>query len=230
MTLPAGKIVGMEFDSGDSRWIKLAPDGETYRIVGGWKPNDPQADGRVQEGRLVISDADGKNREVYVIRRRNWGLPVVNINGTWWCKYNLRGNVKTFSDQILAGTDPAKEIDLATYLSTCDENELLHLLGYQYQAGYPDGYPLKHNETAFYYEGMRNSAENFGLLSSEEMAPEGYQIPDYDDYAFFTRNTDFNWRTGNAYVPERGRAGADGHDNRTGSIVRRTSVWSNCLL
>ena len=192
LTLPAGKIAGMEFDSGTSRWIKLAPDGETYRIVGGWKPNDPQADGRVQEGRLVISDADGKNREVYVIRRRNWGLPVVNINGTWWCKYNLRGNVKTFSDQILAGTDPAKEIDLATYLSTCDENELLHLLGYQYQAGYPDGYPLKHNETAFYYEGMRNSAENFGLLSSEEMAPEGYQIPDYDDYAFFTRNTDFN--------------------------------------
>lgn len=192
LTLPSGKIAGLEFDAGTSRWMTLVPDSGVYRIVGGWKPNDPLADGRVQEGRLVISDEDGRNKETYTIRRRNWGLPVVNVNGTWWCKYNLRGNVKSFSDQVQIGADPAADEDLAAYLNGCDEVELLELLGDQYQAGYPDGYPLKHNGEAFYHEGMRSSGQNFGLMNPEEMAPEGYRIPDYDDYAFFAQSSNFN--------------------------------------
>ena len=39
---------------------------------------------------------------------------------------------------------------------------------------------------------MRGSGENFGLTDPEEMAPEGYRIPEYDDYAFFAKNTNFN--------------------------------------
>lgn len=192
LTLPAGKIASVEFDEGVSPWMQLSPDAGSFRILGGWKPNDPEADGRKQEGRLVISDADGRNREAYTIRRRNWGLPVVNIDGTWWCKYNLRGNVKSFSDQVSIAADRAAGDDLAGYLNRCSETELLRLLGHQYQAGYPDGYPLKHNGTAFYHEGMRGSGENFGLTDPEEMAPEGYRIPEYDDYAFFSKNTNFN--------------------------------------
>lgn len=192
LSMPSGKVAGLEFDAGMSRWMKLAPDSGAFRIIAGWKPNDPLADGRVQEARLVISDADGKNKEIYTIRRRNWGLPVVNIGGTWWCKYNLRGNVKSFSDQVQIGADPVSDAGLAAYLDGCGEEELLALLGHQYQAGYSDGYPLRHNGTAFYYEGMRASGQNFGLLNPEEMAPEGYRIPDYDDFAFFARSSNFN--------------------------------------
>lgn len=192
LTLPPGKVARLEFDEDASKWMKLVPDDGVYRIVGGWKPNDPQADGRVQEGHLVIMDEDGRNREVYPIRRRNWGLPVVYINGTWWCKYNLRGNVKNFSDQVPIGADPAPDADLAAYLNQCSEEELLALLGYQYQAGYPDGYPLKHNGTAFYYEGIRASAGNFGTMAPEDMAPDGYRVPAYEDYAFFAGSNDFN--------------------------------------
>lgn len=192
LMLPEGKTARMEYADEESPWIKLVSVDNGYRLLGGWKPNDPKADGRVQEGKLVISDMDGKHEEAYIIRRRNWGLPVVNINGTWWCKYNLRGNVKRFEDQLLPKDDPAKDVDLLDYLNTCDEADLLPVLGYQYQAGYPEGYPLRHDGTAFYYEGMRVSAQSFGTLAPEEMAPEGYRIPAYEDYAFFARNTDFN--------------------------------------
>ena len=192
LILPEGKTARMEYADEESPWIKLVSVDNGYRLLGGWKPNDPKADGRVQEGKLIISDMDGKHEEAYIIRRRNWGLPVVNINGTWWCKYNLRGNVKRFEDQLLPKDDPAKDVDLLDYLNTCDEADLLPVLGYQYQAGYPEGYPLRHDGTAFYYEGMRASAQSFGTLVPEEMAPEGYRIPAYEDYAFFARNTDFN--------------------------------------
>lgn len=75
--------------------MKLVDDQGELRILGGWKPNDPKADDRTQEGRIIIADADGSNSESYSLRRRNWGLPVVEIDGTWWCKYNLRGSVKS---------------------------------------------------------------------------------------------------------------------------------------
>ena len=64
--------------------MKLTDEGNnTYRLLGGWKPNDPKADGREQAGELIITDKDGSYSETYTIRRLNWGLPVVNVNGTW---------------------------------------------------------------------------------------------------------------------------------------------------
>lgn len=173
--------------------MKLAPEGNnTYRLLGGWKPNDPKADGREQAGELIITDEDGSHPETYTIRRLNWGLPVVNINGTWWCKYNLRGNVKNFNDQILINSDPAKDSSLADYLTSCSDDEFLHILGDQYQAGNPEGLQLTHDDSSFYYEGYKSQTDNFGTLSPTVMAPDGYQIPDFDDYRFFTGSTNFN--------------------------------------
>ena len=188
--LPEGKKLSVEIDEGEAPWMKVVS-GEaarTYRVLAGWKPNDPLADGRVQEARLVVSDTDGSNRDVYTVKRQNWGLPVVNMNGTWWCKYNLRGNVKNFSDQILVKNDPvADDSALAGYLQDCSDDELLRILGDQYQAGNPEGLKLKYDGSAFSYEGYQSVvSSSFGTLQPTAMAPDGYQIPGYDDYRFFT--------------------------------------------
>lgn len=193
LILPEGKTATLKFAEEEAHWMKLAPEGgNTYRLLGGWKPNDPKADGREQAGELIIADEDGSHPETYTIRRLNWGLPVVNINGTWWCKYNLRGNVKNFNDQILINSDPAKDNSLADYLTSCSDNEFLHILGDQYQAGNPDGLKLTHNGASFYYEGYKSQTDNFGTLAPTVMAPDGYQIPDFDDYRFFTGGTNYN--------------------------------------
>lgn len=193
LILPEGKTATLKFAEEEAHWMKLAPEGSnTYRLLGGWKPNDPKADGREQAGELIITNEDGSHPETYTIRRLNWGLPVVNINGTWWCKYNLRGNVKNFNDQILINSDPAKDSSLADFLTSCSDNEFLHILGDQYQAGNPDGLKLTHNGASFYYEGYKSQTDNFGTLAPTVMAPDGYQIPDFDDYRFFTGSTNFN--------------------------------------
>lgn len=193
LILPEGKTATLKFAEEEAHWMKLAPEGgNTYRLLGGWKPNDPKADGREQAGELIITDEDGGHPETYTIRRLNWGLPVVNINGTWWCKYNLRGNVKNFNDQILINSDPAKDSSLADYLTSCSDNEFLHILGDQYQAGNPNGLKLTHNGASFYYEGYKSQTDNFGTLAPTVMAPDGYQVPNFDDYRFFTGGTNYN--------------------------------------
>lgn len=193
LILPEGKTATLKFAEEEAHWMKLAPEGSnTYRLLGGWKPNDPKADGREQAGELIITNEDGSHPETYTIRRLNWGLPVVNVNGTWWCKYNLRGNVKNFNDQILINSDPAKDSSLADYLTSCSDDEFLHILGDQYQAGNPEGLQLTHDDSSFYYEGYKSQTDNFGTLSPTVMAPDGYQIPDFDDYRFFTGSTNFN--------------------------------------
>ena len=192
ITLPEGKTARVAFATDEDPWMKLSEEEETLRLLAGWKPNDPKADGRLQEGRIVISVTDGSNSESYLIRRRKWGLPVVRIGDTWWCKYNLRGNAKNFADQILIPDDPAADHELADYLNRCDDTELLRLMGDQYQGGNLQGLPLQHDGAAFYHEGMKSSGQNFGTLDPASMAPDGYRIPDYDDYAFFSGSNNYN--------------------------------------
>lgn len=50
--------------------MKIEVNEETgaHRVIAGWKPNDPDADGRVQEARLLVSDIDGSHPEVYTIK------------------------------------------------------------------------------------------------------------------------------------------------------------------
>ena len=193
LNVPDDKVIRLEFDENSPEWMKLEETADgTYRILGGWRPNDAEADGRVQEGRIVISDASGMHNEIYTVKRQNWGLPVVNINGTWWCKYNLRGNVKDFTDQILVSNDPARGGSIADYLAGCTDDEYLNVLGDQYQAGNRDGLKLKNDGTGFLFDGYSTNTDNFGTLNPGYMAPDGYEIPDYDDYRFFTWGTDCN--------------------------------------
>ena len=193
LSVPDDKVIRLEFDDNSPEWMKLEETADgTYRILGGWRPNDADADGRTQEGRIVISDVSGMHNETYTVKRQNWGLPVVNINGTWWCKYNLRGNVKDFTDQILVSNDPARGGSIADYLAECTDDEYLNVLGDQYQAGNRDGLKLKNDGTGFLFDGYSTKTDNFGTLAPGYMAPDGYEIPDYDDYRFFTWGTDCN--------------------------------------
>lgn len=213
ITLPEGREIRLEFAGDSPHWMKLDQNEEgPWRLLGGWKPNDPEADGRVQEGKIVISGTDGLHREVYTVRRINWGLPVVNIHGTWWCKYNLRGNVKRFEDQVLIQSDPATQENLAQYLMNCSESELLALMGHQYQGGNNDGLPLSHNGNSFYYDGMKSSGQNFGTMGPSEMAPDGYRIPSYEDYAFFSWGDNVNL----------GGVGSRPFNNKTGQRLNVT--------
>ncbi len=194
ISLPEGKEAHLSFDVDEDPWLQLAPSEEhsTLRLLAGWKPNDPKADGRPQEGRLVIANRDGSDVETYVVRRLNWGLPVVQIGSTWWCKYNLRGEATKFADQISIQDDPAADTDLADYLVACSSEELLRLMGDQYQAGNTIGLPLRHDGTSFYHEGMKATAQNFGTLDPTAMAPDGYRIPSYEEYAYLCGSQNYN--------------------------------------
>lgn len=195
ITLPAGKELVAEAIEGEDLWIQVVKDTvntQVMRIIGGWRPNDPKADGRTQTARLVIRNTDGSQREEYTISRQNWGLPVVQFGGNWWCKYNLRGNATSITDQISIQEDLARTTNLADYLRDCDSTELLRLMGDNYQGGNVNGLPLKYNGTKFYFEGMKASAQNFGTIAPTSMAPAGYQIPDKDDYSVFGATTNFN--------------------------------------
>ncbi len=195
MTLPVGKELIAEAPEGEDPWVKIISDEsnpQIARIIGGWHPNDPKADGRTQTARLVIRNTDGTEREEYTISRQNWGLPVVKFGNNWWCKYNLRGDATSFTDQISIKNDLADDAALADYLTNCDASILLDAMGDCYQGGNVQGLPLKHNGTGFYFEGMKASAQDFGGVNPTSMAPAGYQIPAKADLAVFGANEDYN--------------------------------------
>lgn len=192
ITLPEGKNISLSFADDSPEWMKLEENGNNrFRLLAGWKPNDPDADGRIQTAQITISDGSNQHIETYTVKRKNWGLPVVNINGTWWCKYNLRGNVKNFTDQILVSNEPAGG-NLADYMSSCSDAEFLNVIGDQYQAGNQEGLSIVHNGESFVYENYNTKSDNFGTLSPTFMAPDGYEIPDYDDFRFFNWGNNSN--------------------------------------
>ena len=220
--VPEGCRVECSFDGDESHWMKAEPasDGLSYRLLAGWKPNDPTADGRKQSGKLVITGTDGQKEE-YTISRRNWGLPVVKIGETWWCRYNLKGNVKSFEDQITSAEDPARGKSLLDYLMKAPEDSLLLLMGDQYQGGNNQGLELTYSGGNFHYNGISGSAKDFGSLSPTAMAPAGYEIPDRADYAFLLPEGTTNYNLGG--VGTRLYTNASGYSVST-NIKERASV------
>lgn len=183
----------------NEQWARITPiegTANVYHLEGGWRPNDPNADGREQSATLILKNEKGERIDSYLIKRKNWTLPVVNINGTWWCKYNLRGNVKKFEDQILVATDPAKEGSPASYMASCSNDDLLAVIGDQYQGGNPEGLKLTYKDGSFYYEGFQSQAQDFGAMKAGEMAPAGFEIPQYSHFRFFTGSDDFGLALG----------------------------------
>lgn len=183
--LPEGYVLEVEFEDGEDAWMSAQPqEGEngTYRVLGGWRPNDPKADGRIQKGKIIIHDnSTGNNREEYTVIRRNYGLPVVQMNGIWWCKYNAMGQSNNFEDQILVPDDPAAKAQMSVYeyLSTCSVTEYLRLWGWSYQDASGKGLKIIAQDGAIKLDGYKtNGTVNINHLSPTALSPSGYELPD----------------------------------------------------
>lgn len=183
-----------------SKWIKLEPitdhipgqpasqmgNGLTsrYRVLVGYRPNDPEADGRIQRGVFTVTYPNGRT-ESDTISRPNQGLPVVDMGYRYWCKFNLRGNARSFEDQIKINDSAARVEDLYQYLRTCPSEEYIRIIGDAYKGRNTTGLKLKLNETdrLFFYENYEGT-EAGGLINSSkatEHCPPGYQLPDHTD-------------------------------------------------
>lgn len=170
-------------------WIKIVQaedDNQTYRVIGGWKPNDPNADGREQTATLVVRrTADGQETERYTVKRRNWGLPVTLLNGIWWCKYNAIGNSKSFDDQILCPQDPARLAGktVQDYLKDCPQDMYLKLWNAAY--GGNSGIAMKavYKDEKWVLDGWRsNEPIHINGLDAKALSPDGYEMPSFEDY------------------------------------------------
>lgn len=189
LEVPEGREVIVEVDSDEDQWMiaKNEGNGNRFRIVGGWRPNDPKADGREQSARIVIRDTgtEMNPREEYVVTRKNYGLPVTLMNGIWWCKYNSRGNSKDFADQVLVPDDPAVAAgkSLLRYLNECSVADYLDLWGWSYQGGDTQGLKVADvNGVASHVGYNPSGTSNTNTLDPKLLAPTGYEMPKIEYY------------------------------------------------
>ena len=198
--IPADKELLVEFAEGEDPWIKLEPsieDENIIRVLGGWRPNDPSADGRLQSATLVIRNvADGAAREKYVVSRRNYGLPVTWMHGVWWCKYNARGNSRSFDDQILSASDPAAEAgkSVLDYLRDCSPTEFYDLWGWAYQGDSGTGMRVVYDNGTLVMDGFStNVSAHINKLPADALAPDGYELPTMEEFNRVFDATDYIW-------------------------------------
>lgn len=199
-TIPAEKELLVEFAEGEDAWIQLTPSEEsaqTIRILGGWRPNDPKADGRIQEATLIIRNAaDGSEQESYRISRRNYGLPVTWLHGVWWCKYNARGNSRDFNDQILSSADPAAQAgkSLLNYLRDCSAQEFYDLWGWAYQGDSGVGMRVVEKDGILVMDGFSTDVSaHINKLPADALAPEGYELPSMEEFNRIFDATETIW-------------------------------------
>lgn len=199
LTLPESKKLTVEYEKGEDPWIKLDERAQvpgSYRVLAGWKPNDPTANGRIQKATLVICNNDGTEREEYIVTRRNWGLPVTYLNGVWWCKYNAMGDSKDFKNQILSSNDPAAKAGKTVfdYLRECSPEEFFNLWKWQYQGKTTQGMQVIDDNGVAKLEGYSTSTVHINKLEPTAMAPDGYEMPSVEEFDRVLKITsDYLW-------------------------------------
>ena len=186
--MPEGLELVAEFDNEDP-WVKIekvADETNTYRVIGGWKPNDPKADGRKQAARLVVRRiSDRQETEAYIVERRNYGLPVTYLNGTWWCRYNAIGDSRNFDDQILSSNDPASLAGqtVQEYLKTCSSEEYVRLWNAAYEGNNGMALQAVYRDGKVTLDGWRSGESNhINKAEPTSLSPDGYEMPTFDDY------------------------------------------------
>ena len=184
--LPEGKEISVEFEAGEDRWIKLAEKSpREWRVLAGWRPNDPTADGRKQDAVLVVSDVNEPAfREEYTVSRRNYGLPVTFLHGVWWCKYNSMGNSMDFNDQILSSEDPAAASGqtLLDYLASASPEEYRELWQWAYIGDSGKGMKVVEKDGIPVMEGYGPANVNINRLPADALSPDGYELPSMEEF------------------------------------------------
>lgn len=192
VTPAAGKQLTLRFDEGEDPWATLvAEEDGRYRVVAGWRPNDITANGRHQAVSLVIANNDGSVAETYIVSRLNYSLPVVEMNGYWWCKYNLRGDSRSFADQVSPANDPAAKagLSMTQYLDACTPQEYLAVWGDGYQGANTQGLKPVYANDMLQYSGYNNSVgQNMSALPHSQHCPDGYRIPSVNEFKAIMRN------------------------------------------
>ncbi len=228
--LPEGRELAVEFDGGEDPWVLVTelPDrANAFRVLGGWRPNDPTADGRRQAARLVVRNrADGSGREEYTVVRRNWGLPVTWFHGVWWCKYNARGNSRRFEDQVLSSSDPAAQAgkSLYNYLASCTPEEFYDLWGWAYQGDSGEGLRVVERDGKAVLDGFSaNMSAHINKLPADALSPDGYELPSMEEYNRVFDATDYIWMmwggTHTLRVPWEGHSTVKRSQQRRNDIV-----------
>lgn len=193
--LPEKSQISVEFEEGEDSWLKLSPSGNnTWRVLGGWRPNDPTANGRRQKAVIVVSD--GNSREEYTIVRRNYGLPVTWLHGIWWCKYNAMGRSDSFEDQILSSADPAAAagMTLYDYLADCSPEEYRRLWQWAYQGSSGQGMKVVQQDGLLVMDQFSMDVpDHINRLPADALSPAGYELPSMDDFNRIFDATDYIW-------------------------------------
>ncbi len=198
-TLPSDKEMTVEFEEGEDPWIKIDAESgnNVYRVLGGWRPNDPTANGRKQAATLVIKNkTDGSDREEYTVIRRNYGLPVTWLHGVWWCKYNAIKNSRDFGDQILSSSDPAAQSGMTVfqYLTSCAQEDFFNLWGWAYQGDSGQGMKVIEKDSVIVLDGFtREEKVHINKLPPKTLSPDGYELPSMEEFNRLFDATDYIW-------------------------------------
>lgn len=181
-----GKTLSLEV-SQSNPWLRLVQSPEnsnSYVVQAGWKPNDPEADGREQTAKLIVTDRKG-NRQEYTVKRRNFGLPVIKLNDIWWCKFNALGDSRNFEHQILCANDPTRGLNqtVLNYLTNCANEDFLKLWNSAYGGNSGEAMTAVYKNGRFVLEGYKSTeSEHINHQNPKALAPEGYEMPTFDDY------------------------------------------------
>lgn len=184
-------------------WLRAIPQGEgVYEIQAGYKPNDPEANGSTQECVLTVNGPNGIH-ETYTVTWLNHGLPVVLMGDTYWCRFNLQGNSRSFDDQITVSESETIG-DLSAYFASCSDEEFVRLTGSQYKGRYTQGMNLKYDASVprFYFDsyGALQNPAIIGNGPANSHCPDGYQLPASKDFEHLLKSGAVNYTLNGAPV------------------------------
>ena len=125
------------------------------------------------------------------------------MGDTYWCRFNLQGNSKSFDDQITVSESETIG-DLSAYFASCSDEDFVRLTGSQYKGRYTQRMNLKYDASVprFYfdsYEALQNPAI-IGNGSVSSHCPEGYQLPTSRDFELLLKSGAINYTLNGAPV------------------------------
>ncbi|MGL4292389.1 MAG: hypothetical protein ACRCSQ_02240 [Bacteroidales bacterium] len=192
----ASDIEKIETRSGDAQfdWLRVVSEDGVNTVDGAFKVNDTEATGQEQRSIMTVTYKDGVE-EVFSFKRKRYSLPVITQGGKYWSKYNMRGNSKSYADQIGFDRDIARDT-FQEYLKTCSDEDFVYYAGATYKGKSTNGLYLKSTvrdgETTpvLLYDGYADIPD--GQVSNgpaDAHCPAGFQMPGRDEWNYI-------WYTG----------------------------------
>lgn len=130
---------------------------------------------------LKVKYADNFEEE-FIFTRKRYSIPVITQGGVYWAKYNMRGNSKSYEDQIGFDRDISRN-ELYTYLQTCSDEEFIYYTGASYRGTSTEGLYLKrfldsNDEPTLFYDGYDAIPDGQVSNGSADLhCPPGYRMP-----------------------------------------------------